>query len=122
MKYLTLLLPLSFFSASAAAQEYDVRAGDAEPSAAELTAQIHDRDLIYFDDGMSRYNSDGTYAWTYSEANGSGVWPGTYAVTDNVICIDFESGARRCDMFVVSRDRLTLLTDDGQRYPVREIR
>ncbi|MEL6957828.1 MAG: hypothetical protein AAGL89_02610 [Pseudomonadota bacterium] len=113
---------LALITAPALAQDFSIRSTDTLPDAEALTAQIHDRDLIYFDDGVSRYNSDGTYAWTYSEANGSGIWPGTYAVTDNVICIAFESGAERCDMFVLSNGRLTLLTDDGQRYPVREIR
>lgn len=110
------------FASPAAAQDYALRGTDTRPDAATLAAQIHDRDLIYFDDGVSRYNADGTYAWTYSEANGGGVWPGTHQQTGNVICITFESGAARCDMFVLSGDRLTLLTEDGERYPIRAIR
>ena len=31
-------------------------------------------------------------------------------------------GPTRCDIFVMSNDRLTLLTDDGQRFPLRAIR
>ena len=117
------LLPLCLILSSPAyAQDYAVRGTDTQPDASALASQIHDRDLIYFDDGISRYNADGTYAWTYSQANGGGVWPGTYKITDNVICVTFESGAERCDMFVLAGDRLTLLTDDGQRYPIREIR
>lgn len=120
MKYF--LLPLLALALPVAAQDYDIRSNDTQPSADDLVAYIVDRDLIYFDDGTSRYNADGSYAWTYSAVNGSSVWPGLYTVTDNIICIDFESGTARCDMFVFSGDRLTLLTDNGERYPVREIR
>lgn len=106
----------------ATAQEYDPRPTDSLPDTAALSALILDRDLIYFDDGTSRYGADGSYTWTYSQANGGGIWDGTYTITDNIVCITFATGMERCDMFVTSGDRLTLLTADGDRYPIREIR
>lgn len=104
------------------AQDFGPRNTDIVPSSEDLSALILDRDLIYFDDGVSRYNSDGSYVWTYSEANGGGVWEGTYEMTDSIVCLTFVTGVERCDMFVQAGSRLTLLTADGERYPIREIR
>jgi len=39
-----------------------------------------------------------------------------------MVCVTYDSGPERCDMFVMSGDRLVLLTDSGERYPVRDIR
>ncbi|WP_375279287.1 hypothetical protein [Pseudooctadecabacter sp.] len=118
-----LIFPIALLLAtSAAAQDYATRATDSLPDTAALSALILDRDLIYFDDGTSRYSADGTYTWTYSKANGGGIWEGRHTITDNIVCITFATGMERCDMFVTSGDRLTLLTADGDRYPIREIR
>ncbi len=115
-------LALTLMASPVLAQDHAARATDQMLSAEALAATILDRDLVYFDDGTSRYNADGSYAWTYSQANGGGVWEGTHTITGNVVCVTFVTGAERCDMFVMSGDRLTLLTLEGDRYPVREIR
>lgn len=119
MKYA--LIPL-LFATPVYAQDFMPRGGDTLPSAETLATTILDLDLEYFDGGVSRYNTDGSYSWTYSQANGGGVWEGTHTMTDNVVCILFTTGQERCDMFVTSGDRLTVLTEDGDRYPIREIR
>lgn len=107
----------------AVAQDFAVRNSDTIPTMAALSETILDRDLEYFDGGISRYDTGGAYAWTYSENNGGGTHMGVHDIRDNgVVCITYDSGAERCDMFVMSNDRLVLLTDDGQRYPLREIR
>ena len=106
-----------------AAQEYAVRTSDTVPSTTDLSTLILDRDLEYFDGGISRYYADGSYAWTFGEANGGEMHPGRHEIgTDATVCITYETGAERCDRFVQSGERLVLLTDDGQRYPIREIR
>jgi len=119
MKYA--LIPL-LLAAPVTAQEYATRATDTLPTAETLATQILDHDLEYFDGGISRYNTDGSYTWTYSAANGSGVWEGTHTIADNVVCILFTTGQERCDMFVTVGERLTVITEDGERYPIREIR
>lgn len=119
MKYAMIL---SSLAAPVMAQNYDLRATDSVPTRATLSETILDRDLEYFDGGISRYATNGTYAWTYGANNGGGVHEGVHDFKDNgVVCITYHTGARRCDMFVLSNDRLTLLTNDGQRYPVRKI-
>jgi len=114
----------ALLAAPAVAQEYTVNANDTVPTVAELSDMILDRELEYFDGGISRYAADGTYAWTYTEQNGGATLPGVYDIqNDGTVCITYdERGQARCDMFVISNDRLTLLTEDGQRYPIREIR
>lgn len=119
--FLCALLPL-LSATPAFAQDYAARPSDDSPSADALSALILDQDLEYFDGGVSRYNTDGTYSWSFDPANGGGVWYGHHEMTENIICITFVTGVERCDMFVLANDRLVALTADGQRFPVREIR
>ena len=120
MKYAVLLIALA---TPVAAQDYAVRSADIVLTSASLSDQILDRDLEYFDGGICRYDTNGAYAWTYADNNGGGVHRSVHVMRDDgVVCITYDAGPTRCDMFVVSSGRLILLTDDGQRYPVREIR
>lgn len=118
MKYT--LIPL-LLAAPAYAQDFAPRDTDTLPTAQTLAATILDHDLEYFDGGVSRYNTDGTYTWTYNPDNGGGVWYGHHVITDNVVCVTFVTGVERCDMFVTADDRLTVLTQDGDRFPIRTI-
>ena len=120
MKLAALLVALA---TPAASQEFALRDGDTVPTSIALSEMIIDRDLEYFDGGVSRYAADGSYVWTYAANNGGGVWEGTYLLSENgTLCVVFEAGNERCDMFVTSDGRLVLLTIEGQRFPVREIR
>jgi hypothetical protein len=120
MKIAALLIVIA---TPAFAQDYAVRDSDTVPTRSSLSETILDRDLEYFDGGISRYNTGGAYAWTYAENNGGGVHEGVHDLRDDgVVCVTYDAGAERCDMFVMSGERLILLTDDGNRYPLREIR
>ncbi len=120
MKYALLFIALA---SPAAAQDYATRDSDTVFTPAALGDTILDRDLEYFDGGISRYDTDGSYAWTYAENNGGGVSSGVHDIRENgIVCVTFENNAERCDMFVMDGERLVLLTVDGQRYPLREIR
>ncbi len=119
MKY---VLALTVLASPLYAQDYATRSTDVAPTATALAETILDRDLEYFDGGVSRYNTDGTYTWTYDPANGGGTWYGHHDIADNIVCITFVTGMQRCDMFVFANDRLTALTADGQRFPIRDIR
>lgn len=114
---------LSFYGSAAFAQTYSTRPSDVQLDAAAVATAIHGVDLEFFDGGVSRYSPGGSYSWTYSAANGGESWYGVHSIAaDGVVCIDFRTLRSRCDMFVQSGDRLVLLTEDGQRFPVREIR
>ncbi len=120
MKLIALLVA---FATPAISQEFALRDSDTVPSNETLAETILDRDLEYFDGGVSRYAADGSYSWTYPAENGGGVWEGTHQFADNAtLCVVFVTGTERCDRFVTSGDRLVLLTVDGLRFPVREIR
>ncbi len=108
---------------AANAQSYEMRPSDIVLDADGFARLVLGRDLEFFDGGISRYSPGGSYSWTYSAANGGGNWFGVYAMSnDGVVCINFRTLRSRCDMFVQAGDRLVLLTEDGQRYPVRNIR
>lgn len=115
---------LAVLAAPVAAQDFAVRASDTVPTKVDLSETILDRELEYFDGGISRYAADGTYSWTYTQENGGATLPGVHDIQQGgVVCVTYDDrGQARCDMFVFSNDRLTLLTEDGQRYPIREIR
>lgn len=120
MKYALLIFA---FASPVAAQDYALRDSDTVPTRAALSDTILDRDLEYFDGGVSRYDTVGTYAWTYAENNGGGVWSGVHDIRDDgIVCVTFETGVERCDMFVMAGERLVLLTVEGQRFPLRKIR
>ena len=45
---------------------------------------------------------------------------GRYTISDDsTVCIDFDNGFSRCDMYVRSGEKLVLLTEDGLRFPIR---
>ena len=114
---------LILLTAPVAAQDFALRDSDHVPSGASLSDTILDRDLEYFDGGISRYDTGGAYAWTYADNNGGGVHTGVHDIGDaGMVCVTYDSGPERCDMFVMSGDRLMLLTDSGERYPLRDIR
>ncbi len=87
---------------------------------AALDTAVRGQTLTFFDGGESRFETDGKYSWTYGEG---GTWLGHYAVgEDSTICITFVTGVERCDLYVQNGERLVLITQDGMRFPVKEVR
>lgn len=116
MRYLLIFLLLS---GAASAAEWRLRAGDVPLTPAEMAA-LEGRVLTFYDDGQSRYSAGGAYSYTYSAENGGGTAFGTFEVAqDGSICTAFRNGFSRCDLFVHSKGRLVLITEKGERYPVR---
>lgn len=117
---------IAFFSLCAAplfAQDYNVRSSDIQLDAHAVSQAIHGRELEFFDGGLSRYAAGGSYSWTYGPNNGGESWYGVHNIAaDGTVCIDFRTLRSRCDRFVQAGERLVLLTEDGQRFPVRDIR
>lgn len=108
-----------FVAGQAAAQDWAVRDGDSYLSDAEMRAEIVGHRLTFYDDGVSDYGPDGGYSYTY---DGGGTAFGDYELGENgVVCTAFRNGFERCDMIVRNRDRLVVITEKGDRYPVREI-
>ncbi|MDX8346768.1 hypothetical protein SLH49_02105 [Cognatiyoonia sp. IB215446] len=123
MKFLCSLFVCLVAASSGVSQPFETRASDTVLDAKALSALILGRELEFYDGGKSRYSPGGSYSWTYSAENGGGSWFGTHFIdADGTVCIDFRTLRGRCDKFVQAGDRLILLTEDGQRFPVREIR
>ncbi len=114
-RYITLALVLSLLPAMAAA--WAMREGDEPLSKEALRAALVGQVLTFYDDGKSRFYDDGRYSYTYGQG---GIAYGHYALNgDGTACIGFVNGARRCDLYVRNGDRLVLITEAGDRFPVR---
>lgn len=101
------------------AEGWVLRPGDVPLTRNELAA-LAGRTLNFYDDGQSRFSAGGAYSFTYSVENGGGTAFGTYRIAeDGSICVDFRNGFSRCDLYVHNGDRLILINEKGERYPVR---
>ena len=111
------LLFLLLFATPAMAQD-GIRATDQVLTASEMGELLSGQMLEFFDGSKSRYATDGTYSYTYTDAGPA--WTGAFEVYDNSeVCVDFDNGSRRCDQIVLANDRTVLVTTDGLRFPVR---
>ncbi|MDU8910215.1 hypothetical protein [Aestuariicoccus sp. MJ-SS9] len=109
----------ALLAASAAqAQDWGLRDSDRRLSPQELQEALSGRIVAFYDDGRSEYYDDGRYTYTY--ARGGGTAYGYWSVNqDGAVCVAFVTGAERCDLYVRDGERLVLLDQNGDRYPVR---
>ncbi|MEM8654534.1 MAG: hypothetical protein AAGF36_07285 [Pseudomonadota bacterium] len=113
-----LLLTLLLTTSSALAEGWVVRPSDTPLDRAAVLTLIEGRTLTFFDDGQSKFSAGGAYSYTY--ANGGGTAFGAYEVGDDgTVCIAFRNGFGRCDRYVQSGGRVVMLTQKGERFPVR---
>ncbi len=106
----------------ALAQDFTPRDSDVVLDAAAMRAEVVGRTHEFFDGGVSFFSVSGTYSYTYSDG---GRAYGTYELRPDqagVVCSAFAAGFSRCDMYVQAGGRLVLITQDGTRFPVREVR
>lgn len=97
-----------------------VRATDDVLDRAAMSELLTGRLVEFFDGSKSRYGRDGLYGYTYTDDGP--IWSGRFEVFgDSRVCVDFDNGSRRCDQFVRDGDRVVLITEDGTRFPVRNL-
>jgi len=114
MRILTLLL----FAPTLAWAQDGVRASDTVLNQAEMSELLSGQIVEFFDGSKSRYESNGRYAYTYTDDGPE--WTGTYSVSDDsLVCVDFDNGSSRCDRFVRDGARVVLIIENGTRFPVR---
>ncbi len=101
----------------ASAQDYNVRSGEVALKGSELERAVVGQPIVFFDNGESRYSAGGSYSYTYFE--GQTAYGSFELMPDGRVCVAFQNGFSRCDKFVQNERGLVLLTDDGERYPVR---
>lgn len=115
----TVFLLALFATKPVFAEEWSLRPGDMPLASADLEA-LAGQTLTFYDDGQSKYSAGGAYSYTYSAENGGGTAFGTYSIAeDGSICTEFKSGFQRCDLYVRNGTRLILVTQKGERFPVR---
>ena len=111
-------LALLFTAFASAASAQGVRDSDILLDADEMASALSGHVVEFFDGSKSHYAADGAYRYTYTD--GEPPFRGTYEVNDQSgVCVTFDNGFSRCDMFVRSGERLVLIIDDGTRFPVR---
>lgn len=111
-------LALLLLTTPALADDFTLLSGDQALDRAEVVAITTNSDMAFFEGGVSRYSVGGAYSYTY--ANDGGTAYGTFNVApDGLICINFRNGRSRCDRFVRSHGRLVMITESGDRYPIR---
>ena len=97
-----------------------VRSSDTILTRDQMTALLTGQLVEFFDGSKSSYSADGIYDYTYTD--GGPVWSGQFEVfDDSLVCVDFDNGSTRCDRFVKDGDRVVLITEDGTRFPVRNL-
>lgn len=117
---LLLALPdLAVAQSAPQSQHWPTRSSDQMLSQSILDTQVRGQVLTYFDGGISDFRADGQYFYTYG---GGGTWEGSYVVgSDSTICVTYVTGTTRCDLYVMAGDRLTVITEEGLRFPIKEI-
>lgn len=105
-------------TAAAAQSNLPVHSGETALTRVEVIALTTDATLVFYDNGQSKFSTGGAYSYTY--ANNGGTAFGAFRIEDDgVVCIDYRNGRTRCDRYVRSRDRIVMITETGERYPIR---
>jgi hypothetical protein len=99
------------------AQDWALRTGDRLLDAGQVRTLTEGRTLEFHDRGRSKYSHGGAYSYTY--ASGLSAF-GRYRVeADGTVCVTYRNGAGRCDRYVQNGGQIVLLTERGERFPVR---
>ncbi|MEQ3710852.1 MAG: hypothetical protein ABNH38_03200 [Tateyamaria sp.] len=95
-----------------------MRSSDTILDRGAVSVLIDGNTLTFFDDGQSKFSAGGAYSYTY--ANGGGTAFGRYEIAENgTVCIAYRNGFGRCDRYVENAGRFVLLTEKGERFPIR---
>lgn len=114
-----LILCALFIPSLVFAQNWAPRETDTLFDQLGLDTRLRGETITFFDDGQSKFFEDGRYTYTYANDGGTGY--GYFEIKeDSTICVEFVTGFSRCDMYVVdAADRLVVITETGDRFPVR---
>ena len=111
-----ILIPALIAASPIFAADWPTKSGDVPLSSDELDA-LAGQTLTFYDDGQARFSAGGAYSYTY--ASGDAAF-GTYSIAeDGSVCIAYRNGFDRCDLYVRNGERLILIDQKGDRYPVR---
>lgn len=106
-----------FVPVTVAAQDWALRDNDQVLTQAEVDDLTSGQTLTFYDNGQSRFSAGGAYSYTYEGGRSA---YGQYTVgPDGTVCIAFQNGFDRCDRYVKSDGRIVMLTQKGERFPLR---
>jgi hypothetical protein len=63
------------------------------------------------------FSAGGAYSYTY--ASGDSAFGRFEIGEDGTVCIAFRNGFTRCDRYVENGSRIVMLTQKGERFPLR---
>ncbi|MCB2136349.1 MAG: hypothetical protein KDE08_10460 [Rhodobacteraceae bacterium] len=99
------------------AADWAIRSGEVPFTPDGLRDFIAANEVRFYDGGRSVYGPGTAYAYVYSNDDRA---EGVYRIeADGSVCVDFINGFSRCDLYVRSGDRVILLDEKGDRYPLR---
>lgn len=97
-----------------------LRPTDTRLTAEALSEALAGRVIEFYDASLASYLADGRYEYRYRPEEPP--FTGRYVFTgDSAVCVTFENGFSRCDFIVRAGERLVLVNDKGERYPVRAV-
>jgi len=110
------LVLILFLASPSFAQDWNIRPWDGQMTRDQVVKRISGNEVLFMDGGVASYGLDGRYAYTY---DGGRAYEGAYNIEeDGSICIDFDSGPDRCDLYVLHGERLVMIAQNGRRFPV----
>ena len=83
-------------------------------SGSEITTLIAGKTLMVGTDGTAWYDASGKYEYS---SRGS-VFRGKWTVQGDSVCVDFDSGRKRCDQFLKEGGATYLKNANGQKYQI----
>lgn len=102
------------------AAEWKTKPNDRPLPVSEL-ASLAGRSFTFYDGGETLFGDRGAYSYTFAAQNGGGTAWGSYHIAeDGSVCVDFTNGTSRCDLYVRNGDRIVLITEAGERFPVQK--
>lgn len=114
-----LLACLILIGAPVAAADWNIRPWDQLMTREEVAERIVGAEVSFMDLSVASYGMDGQYVYTY---HGGRAFSGVYEVVeDGSVCVDFDGGSRRCDLYVLHGDDLMLIAETGRRFRVGTI-
>lgn len=114
MRYVLFLI---LWPASVLAADFPLLAGDEALNREEVIALTGQHLVEFYEGGQSRYSAGGSYSYTYQ---GGGTAFGQFEIgADGLVCVRFNNGRDRCDRFVRSHGRTVMITQGGDRFPIR---
>lgn len=108
---------LAVLALPAMAESWAMKQGDVRFTASQIADFIAQNDVRFYDGGRSDYGADGAYAYVY---DGGDRAEGRFRIeADGSVCVDFDNGWSRCDLYVRNGDRVLLIDRKGNRYPLK---